>query len=57
MSETQGKEYFERLKSEAKEFIDGIGTESERDQRIIKPIYGFVQTGFRESRAEKGGTV
>lgn len=57
MSKAQDKEYAERLKSEAKEFIDGIGTESERDQRIIKLIYGFARSGFRESRAEKGGAV
>lgn len=54
---TQGKEYAERLKSEAKEFIDGIGTESELDQRIIKLIYGFAQSGFQESMAGKGGAV
>lgn len=54
MSEKQGKEYAERLKSEAKEFIDGIGTESEYDQRIIKLIYGFARRGFRESRASRG---
>lgn len=57
MSETQGKEYYERLKSEAKEFIDGIGTKSEFDQRAIRLIYGFTRAGFRESRAEKGGAV
>ena len=42
------------MKSESKEFIDGIGTESERDQRIIKLIYGFALTGFEESIAGKG---
>lgn len=57
MSEEREKEYFEHLKSSAKEFIDGIGTESERDQRIIKLIYGFTRTGFRESRADKGGAA
>lgn len=54
MSNEQRKEYFERLKSEARELIDCIGTESELDQRIIKLIYGFVRSGFLESRAEKG---
>ena len=54
MSKKQNKEYFERLKSEAKEFIDAIGTENEYDQRIIKLIYGFALTGFEESIAEKG---
>lgn len=54
MSNKQRKEYFERLKSEAKEFIDGIGTDSKRDQKIIKLIYGFTEAGFRESMAEKG---
>ncbi len=57
MSKEQSKEYVEWLKSEAKEFIDGIGTESERDQQIIKLIYGFARTGFLESRAEKGGAA
>jgi hypothetical protein len=45
------------LKSSAKELIDGIGTESERDLRIIKLIYGFVRTGFLESRADRGGAA
>lgn len=40
-----------------KEFIDGIGTESERDHRIIELIYGFTRTGFLESRADKGGAA
>lgn len=53
MSKKQDKEYAERLKSEVKEFIDGIGTENELDQRIIKLIYGFTRRGFRESRAGK----
>lgn len=57
MSEEQEREYFEHLKSSAREFIDGIGTESERDRRIIKLIYGFTRTGFLESRAGKGGAT
>lgn len=55
MSKDQEIEYFEHLKSSAKEFIDGVGTESERDQRIIKLLYGFARSGFLESRAQKGG--
>lgn len=43
MNENQEKEYAERLKSGAKELIDGIGTESEFEQEIIKMIYGFVR--------------
>lgn len=54
LNKEQRKEYAERLKSEAKEFIDGIGTDGERDQKIIKLIYGFTEAGFRESMAEKG---
>ena len=54
MRKKQNKEYFEQLKSEAKEFIDAIGTENEYDQRIIKLIYGFALTGFEESIAGKG---
>ena len=57
MDKAQNKEYFERLKSEAKEFIDGIGTESEFEQKAIKMIYGFVRRGFLESMAEKGGNA
>ena len=53
MSKEQSKEYVEQLKVSAKELIDGIG--SELDQRIIKLIYGFVRSGFLESRAEKRG--
>lgn len=54
MSNKQGREYAEQLKIEAKELIDGIGTDSNLDQRIIKLIYGFTEAGFRESMAEKG---
>ncbi len=57
MSKQQDKEYVEQLKSAAKALIDGIGTESEFDQRIIKLIYGFVRRGFLESRAGKGGVA
>jgi len=57
MNNEWGKEYAEELKLSAKELIDGIGTESERDQQIIKLIYGFVRAGFLESRAEKGGAA
>lgn len=53
MNVEQREEYAESLKSAAKEFIDGIGIESERDQQIIKLIYGFTRTGFLESRADK----
>lgn len=57
MNENQGKEYAERLKSGAKELIDGIGTESEFEQEIIKMIYGFVRRGFLESRSKKGSAT
>lgn len=57
MNKAQNKEYFERLKSEAKEFIDGIGTDSEFEQKAIKMIYSFVRRGFLESRADKGGAA
>lgn len=57
MNGEQRKEYAKCLKSAAKEFIDAIGTESERDYRIIKLIYGFTRTGFLESRADRGGNV
>lgn len=57
MGNAQNKEYAEQLKLSAKELIDGIGTESERDQQIIKLIYGFVRRGFLESRAEEGGAA
>ncbi len=57
MDKRQRREYAENLKSSAKELVDGIGTESERDLRIIKLIYGFVRTGFLESRADRGGAA
>ena len=53
MDKEQRKEYAEKLKTAAKELIDGIGTESKREQEIIKLIYGFVRSGFLESRAER----
>lgn len=53
MNEEQGKEYAEQLKSSAKELIDGIGTDSEFEQKVIKMIYGFVLRGFLESRAAR----
>ncbi|WP_277935058.1 hypothetical protein [Parablautia intestinalis] len=34
------------MKSAAKEFIDGIGTDSEFEQIVIKMIYGFVRRGL-----------
>ena len=57
MNKKQNKEYAERLKVSAKEFIDGIGTDSEFEQKIIKMVYGYVRAAFRESRAEKGGAA
>lgn len=57
MDKEQSKEYAEQLKSAAKELIDGIGTESEFEQRIIKMIYDFVRQGFLKSRTEKGGAT
>lgn len=55
MSKEQSKEYAERLKQSAKELIDGIGTDTEEERRIITLIYGFARSGFRECRAGKGG--
>ncbi len=57
MSKEREKEYFEQLKLSAKELIDGIGTENEFEQKIIKMIYGFVRRCFLESRSQKGGAV
>lgn len=54
MNGEQEKEYAEQLKLSAKELIDGISTDSKRDQKIIKLIYGFVRAGFLECRAAKG---
>lgn len=55
MKKSQGKEYAEQLKKSAKELIDGIGTDTEIDQKIMEIVYGFVRSGFLESRAGKGG--
>ena len=49
------KEYAEQLKKSTKELLDGIGTDTEEEQHIIKLIYGFVRSGFLESRAGTGG--
>ena len=57
MSKKQNKEYAEQLKLSSQELIDGIGTDSEIEQKVIKLIYGFVRSGFLECRAQKGGTV
>lgn len=57
MNKKQNKEYAERLKVSAKEFIDGIGTDSEFEQEVIKTIYGFVRRVYWESKARKGGAV
>ncbi|MEY8428735.1 hypothetical protein AALA00_13700 [Lachnospiraceae bacterium 46-15] len=57
MSKNQNKEYAKQLKLSSKELIDGIGTDSEIEQKVIKLIYGFVRSGFLECRAQKGGTA
>ena len=51
------KEYAEQLKKSAKELIDSIGTDTEEEQRIVTLIYGFIRSGFMESRAGKGGVA
>lgn len=51
------KEETERLKAEAKELLDGIGTETKLEQKAIRMIYGFVRAGFLETRKEKGGAA
>ena len=53
MSREQSKEYAERLKQSAKELLDGIGTDTEEEQRIVTLIYGLVRSGFMESRTGK----
>lgn len=45
------KEYAEQLKQSAKELIDGIGTDTEEEQRLVKFIYGFIRSSFLKSRA------
>jgi hypothetical protein len=57
MSIQEKKEYAERLKSSAKELIDGIGTDSGFEQNTVKMIYGFVRRSFLECRAQKGGAA
>ncbi len=53
MSREQSKEYAECLKQSAKELLDCIGTNTEREQKIIELIYGFIRSGFMESRQGK----
>lgn len=55
MRKEQSKEHAEQLKQSAKELIDSIGTDTETEQRIVTLIYGLIRSGFRESRAGKGG--
>lgn len=57
MSREHSKEHAERLKQSAKELIDSIGTDTEEEQRIVTLIYGFIRSGFLESRAGKGGAA
>lgn len=52
-SKKQSKEYAEQLKQGAKELIDGIGTDTEEERKILKLIYGFARSGFLECRAGK----
>lgn len=57
MNKEQNKDYVEQIKVSAKELIDGIGTDSEFEQKVIKMIYGFIRRGFLESRPKKGGAI
>lgn len=57
MSREQSKEYAEHLKQSAKKLIDGIGTDTEKEQKIVTLIYSFIRSGFLESRAGKGGAT
>ncbi len=50
------KEYMEWLKSDTKEMIDGITTDSEFDLKLLQMSYGFVRRCFLESK-KKGGAV
>ncbi len=48
MTEKQKKEYADALKDRTKEFLDRIGTDDDEGQRIIKLIYFFARSGFKE---------
>lgn len=49
------KEYADNLKNDIKEYVDKIDTSSSLGQKVIKLIYGFVKSGFKECVAGKGG--
>lgn len=57
MNKNQNKEHVERLKQDTKELLESIGTDTEEEQRILTLIYGFVRSGFLESRVGKGGAA
>ena len=48
MTEKQKKEYADTLKDGAKELLDCIGTDDELGQSIVKLIYCFTRSGFKE---------
>lgn len=56
MNKEQKKRYAEQLKQSAKELLDGIGTDTDTEQRIIALIYACVHSGLMESRAGKVGS-
>ncbi len=48
-----GKEKAEQLKISSKEILDNIGTDTPTEQKVIKLIYGFICSGYRECVAGK----
>lgn len=42
-----------KMKEDTKKYIDCIGTETEEEQKVIKLIYGFTYTGYRECMISK----
>ncbi|MDE6314780.1 MAG: hypothetical protein K2M46_14400 [Lachnospiraceae bacterium] len=51
MKKESKKEYVERLRQSTKEMLDEIGTDTEIEQTVIKLIYGFTYSGYRECMA------
>lgn len=48
-----GKEQAEQLKETSKEILESIGTDTPLERKVIKLIYGFICSGYRECVAGK----
>ncbi len=49
------KEEAEELKQATIKLLEKMNTDTQEERRVIKLIYGFTLSGFRECVAGKGG--